>query len=720
MRRFLLIAACFAVAACSGNVFSAREFAEPGMKWRPIPLWFWNDDAVDGDIMEEQLEHMVNDDFYGGCAILPFGKGFQPGYLSEEYFDLYSKAVEKATALGARMSIYDEYGFPSGSMGAINGSGVQTFKNNHPDHTIKRLVKQEYTVSGPLNLIQAIPVEGKLMSLVAMNDSTKQVVSLGGCLEGNTLEWEVPAGTWTIMAFNCIKDRDPNVDYLSREAVELFIQDTHEQYYKRFGKAFGKTIVSTFFDEPTLYRANGQIWTGDFNEQFEKRYGFSPELLYPALWYDIGPGTAAARNLLFGLRSELYSEGFMGAIGSWAEKHRIIATGHQDQEEVANPTGVAGDLMKDGRNIQMPGIDKIGIRPGTEDYYKVVSSSAYNWDKSFVMSETYGAYGNIPVDSLYKIAVEQYSKGINHLIPHAVWYNDDKVVFKPELSWRNPLYNKELPAFNRFLSRLNYMLARPGRHVADIAVLYPIQTLYAGHHFDGPLGWYRGGVEIPGTDYPVISRLLTDEIGADFTYIHPEVMDDRCIIEDGRLVMKNRVNTERFNTIILPGVKTISKSNLELIERAWENGVAIVFTTQLPSESADLDGNDAEVRETVKKILAGCQDGRYAAFVEKPDAETLKQALAPVLTHADVRFEGSGRPFNYIHRVIKGKNIWYFANPGSEPVNHTVCLRTQLKHASLMDPRTGTAAKAELNDNTGSGISFFLKLNPGESVFLVE
>lgn len=76
MRRFLLIAACFAVAACSGNVFSAREFAEPGMKWRPIPLWFWNDDAVDGDIMEEQLEHMVNDDFYGGCAILPFGKGF--------------------------------------------------------------------------------------------------------------------------------------------------------------------------------------------------------------------------------------------------------------------------------------------------------------------------------------------------------------------------------------------------------------------------------------------------------------------------------------------------------------------------------------------------------------------------------------------------------------------------------------------------------------------
>ena len=720
MKRVLLAALCFTMAACSGSVYSSKEFAMPGMQWRPVPLWFWNDARIDADTLEQQLEHMISDDFYGGCAILPFGKGFQPDYLSEEYFELYSRAVQKAGALGAHMSVYDEYGFPSGSMGAINGSGIPTFKNNHPGHTIKRLVKEEYKVAGPSLFSQIISSEGRLMSLVAMNDSTKQIIGLRDHLIENTLGWEVPAGEWTIMAFNCITDGDPNVDYLSKEAVTLFIQDTHEQYFRRFGKDFGKTIVSTFFDEPTMYRANGQIWTENFNEEFEKRHAFSPELLYPALWYDIGPGTSAARNLLFGLRSELYSEGFMGTIGSWARKHGIMATGHQDQEEIANPTSVAGDLMKVGKHIQMPGIDKIGIRPGTEDYYKVVSSSAYNWDKSFVMSETYGAYGNIPMDSLYKIAVEQYAKGINHLIPHAVWYNDRKVIFKPELSWRNPLYNKELPEFNLFLARLNYILARPGRHVADIAVLYPIQTLYAGHFFDGPLGWYKGGVEVPGTDYPLISSLLTDEIGADFTYLHPEVLDDRCCVKDGRLVMKNKINTERFKAIILPGIKAISKSNLKIIERAWENGVAVIFTTQLPRESADIDGDNAEVCSTIEKILAGSHEGRYAAFVEIPEALSLEAALALVLEHADVRFEGPGRPFNYIHRVIKGKNVWYFANPGPETSVHVIRLDTGPKRARMMDPRTGSVKSVDFMERQGSGVTVNLKLAPAQSVFLVE
>ena len=234
----------------------------------------------------------------------------------------------------------------------------------------------------------------------------------------------------------------------------------------------------------------------------------------------------------------------------------------------------------------------------------MVSSSANNWDKAYVMSETYGAMGNIPMETLYQVAIEQYTKGINHLIPHAVWYNDANVTFLPELSWRNALYNKNLPRFNRFLSRLNYLLARPGQHVADVAMLYPIQTQYAGHHLDGAKGYYEGGVDVPGTDYPEVSRLLTDELGVDFTYLHPEVIDDRCRVAEGRLLMENEVNSERFSTLILPGVKTISTTNMKKIEQAWAAGVDIIFTTQKPSESADPKGNDE-----VQAIMARMQEG---------------------------------------------------------------------------------------------------------------
>ena len=102
--------------------------------------------------------------------------------------------------------------------------------------------------------------------------------------------------------FTCVDAGNTIMDYMSPEAADLYIGMTHDEYYKRFGDDFGATVTGTFFDEPTLYYANGRSWTPDFNQKFESRYGFSPALYYPALWYDIGAETAEARNYLFGFR----------------------------------------------------------------------------------------------------------------------------------------------------------------------------------------------------------------------------------------------------------------------------------------------------------------------------------------------------------------------------------------------------------------------------------
>lgn len=704
------------------EVFSTRDFSLPEMKWRPIPLWFWNNTTIVGDELEKQLEQMVKTDYYGGCAILPFGEGFRPGYLSDDYFTLYSRAIETARRLGAHMSIYDEYGFPSGSMGAINGSGVTTFKNNHPEHTVKRLDKTEFTASGGTTFFRKITLTGKLMSLVAWNKTSNEIVNLRQNLSpDNQLTWEVPGeGTWRVMAFQCVTDGDPNVDYLSSEAVSLFIKDTHEAYYSHFPESFGQTVVSTFFDEPTMYRAQGRMWTNDFNEKFEAQYGFSPETLYPALWYNIGSATAGARNLLFGMHTELYARGFMGTIGSWAEEHGILATGHQDQEEIANPTSVAGDLMKVGKYMSMPGIDKIGGGRPTENFYKVVSSSANNWDKDYVMSETYGAMGNIPFETMYQVAIDQYTKGINHLIPHAVWYNDKNVTFLPELSWRNSLYKAGLPRFNRFLSRLNYILARPGRHVADVAVLYPIETLYAGHYLDGPKGYYEGGVEVPGTDYPVVSHLLTDELGVDFTYLHPEVLNERCSVEEGRLVLNNKMNREAFSTLILPGVKTISLHNMKMIEAAWRAGMTIIFTTQKPSVCADLNGDNEEIRKIVEAMLAGDENCGKAFFVAQPSAVNLRKVLQQSPVPADLTFSKVAQPFNYIHKIIQGYDVYLIGNIDASATTNTISLRSPLQHAMLLNPHTGECAEAQLTEGEDGRQLLELSLRPNQCMFLVD
>ena len=696
-------------------LYSMEEFESPAMKWRPIPLWFWNDARVTEQDMEYQLRSMIEKDLYGGCAILPFGPGFGPEYLSEEYFRLYGKAISLAESYGARMSLYDEYGFPSGSMGAKHGDGKARFAEKHPGMTLKRLDKDEYHCApGDTVRIDLSEARGRIMAVTAYDRRSGEVTDLRDCIHERVLSWASADTAETVMVFRCVTDSDPNVDYLSAEAVSCFVQDTHGAYFERFPEAFGNVIESTFFDEPTMYRCSGRVWTDNFNEKFIERYGFEPDCLYPALWYDIGEGTTLARCRMYSLRSQLYAEGFMKTIGDWSRAHGIESTGHQDQEEILNTTSLSGDLMLCGKYMTTPGIDKIGGDRPAENFYKVVSSSARNWDHPYVMSETFGAMGNIPVDSLYLTAVEQYTKGITDLICHAVWYDDSNVTFPPELSWRNPLYRDSLPAFNTFLARLRYVLARPGRHVADVAVLYPVQTQYAGHYMDGPLGRFAGGVAVEGSDYDRLSAILTDSLGIDFTYIHPEVLNGRCsVVNGGRIVLDNDIDRESYSVIILPAVRVIDIDNLRKIDKAARRGAKVIFTTLLPEQSATDEATDAEVADKVESML---RSGR-ASYLPELSPATISGALDGFVP--DVSFDGPG-VFNNIHKVIGGRDVYYLGNIGGDSLTLTVSLRGAFKSLCALDPRTG--ARTALRSGCHRGRTVFeLTLEPSHSrIILAE
>jgi len=578
------------------------DFVKPPLKFRSRPLWFWNNTAVTAAGVEEQLQGARDQSGYGGLAPLPFGPKFTPKYLSDEYFDLYGAAVKKARELGMFVTIYDEYGFPSGSCGANMGDGIPRFKNKYPDATLRRLDKQEDAVTGPADYTKALPA-GKLMSLVAMNTATRERVDLTDKVAAGSISWSVPAGSWKIMTFVCVPDGDPNVDYLEPERCAKFVDMVYQPYFDRFGKDFGATIGGAFYDEPTLYRAQGRTWTERFNEKFQAAHGFSPTAYYPALWYDIGPETQAARNYLFGCRAELYAGGYVKTVQDWCTAHGGISLlGHQDQENVKNPVGVSGDLMKSYKYQNVPGIDKIGWDNDPEAYYKIVSSVTYNWDKAQSMTETYGAMGNLSWDRLYSIVMEQYAKGINTFVPHGVWYNLDNITYLPELSYRNPRYAEGLPAYNTYIGRLNVLLQDRGRHVADIAVIYPMATLQAGFHFDGPLSPYSGGVNVPEADYIYLGELLSTKVCRDFTFLHPEVLDERCAVQGDTLRLNNKINHEDYKVVILPGHRTIRWSNLRKLKEYYDKGGKVIATGQLPSKSAEF-GHDADVVATIKAMF---------------------------------------------------------------------------------------------------------------------
>lgn len=730
MRTFRLSLLClfFCVTAVAQE---PSEFKTPPTKFRPDPLWFWNNTDITKEGIDAQMPGFLEKCGYGGLAILPFGPNLTPKYLTEEYFERYKYAVEKAAELGLTLSLYDEYGFPSGSGGAINADGVPRFRNRFPNLTMKRLDKIEEETRGGATYVSPVSKTGQLMAAVAMNADTKERIDLSGNITEETIVWKVPEGNWKIMQFVCVADDDPNMDYLSEEAAKAYISMTHEAYYKRMPEFFGTTITSTFFDEPTLYRAQARCWTPTFNETYIKKYGSSPALYYPALWYDIGPETQAARNALFGLRAELYAAAYPKAVSEWSKAHGIVATGHQDNEEIENPVGTSADLMKCFKYQDVPGIDKIGGDRPAEKFYKIVSSAAYNWDHSLVMSETYGAMGNIPWDTLYNVAMDQYSKGINMLIPHAVWFNDRDVTFEPELSHRNRLYNQGLYEFNTFLARLNMLLRNDDRFVTDVAMLYPIETMQGEHYFDGPLGAYAGGVKIPDMDYVQISQRLTNELGCDFQFLHPEVLQDACRVDKNGLTLANTKQYNTFRTLIVPSSKTISVANLAKILTFFEAGGQVIFTTQLPVKSTEPNA-DAQVVALMDKLLPEKlrssgephtnPAGGRVVFLAKPGADALRNALARPSETFDVEFPEGIVPMRYIHKERAGKDIYYFANLNGKAFDSAVALRGK-KRYELWNPHTGevTALQPEYAKKGKDRVSLVrLRVEPSQSVFLVE
>jgi hypothetical protein len=702
------------------------EFAEPPLSFKTRPLWFWNG-ALTRQGIEEQMQRSRDESGYYGFGILPT-PAMTPAYATKEFLDRYEDAVNKAAALGMKMCLYDEFWFPSGSAGGLLAA-------KHPEATAKRLDLVEESVSGPAAYKKKIP-PGALMGVVAMNAATQERIDITRHVEAGSLAWSVPAGSWKVMIFVCVRDGWDHVDYLSPEAVKRFIELTYERFYQRLGKHFGTTIDSAFYDEPTIYAVQGgRMWTESFNARFQAKHAFSPVPYYPALWYDIGPETEAARNALFGFRAELFSTGFAKTINDWCRAHKIRLTGHVDQEEIVNPTGICGDLIKTFKHQDIPGIDQIFQYGRASKAYKVVSSAAYNYDRPLVMTETYGAMEKLDPKGLYREAMDQYAKGINLMVPHAVWYDAARITFPPELSYRHPVWGPELPAYNKYMGRLNLLL-QSGRHVADIGVLYPIATLQAGYHF-GPGNPYLGGPIPEEADYMDLGEVLSLGVRRDFTFLHPEVLDEQCAVRGNSLLLENAENRETYRVLIVPGSKTIAVHSLAKIREFYEAGGQVIATTRLPSKAAE-SGSDAKVQETIRAIFGvdprqppapaknSNPRGGKAIFVPRPTEDAIRRALDEVLPVYDVQFGDvpklNGGNLSYIHKVREGKNVYFFGNSSDTAVDTRVRLRGK-PALEVWDPHAGTITAADSSCVTERGQDVTrvrLALPAVRSLFLVD
>ncbi|HYW45723.1 MAG TPA: glycosyl hydrolase [Bryobacteraceae bacterium] len=721
------------LAALPAGLFAQAEFdpaifKNPPARYRGHAMWNFNLGTLNENAVLSGIQEMAKLN-YGGFFIEAGGRpqGAQGvTYLSDEYFRFYKIALEEAKRLGLEVVLYDDYAFPTGTVG-----GQLAVK--YPQHMAKSLNMSEKDVAGPARAEVEIP-KGIYIGAVMMNRDTFQLVDVSAGRNGDRVVCQAPAGNWKVMVFYLVEGRSRVVDYLDEEAMKAFMSMTYEKYQQNFGTYFGNLIKETFYDEPSMHHAD-RMWTPTFNATFQKRYGYSPMKYYPALWYDIGPDTAAARNALFGYRAQLFAGNFIKRLDDWCAAHHLQFGGHLDQEEPLNPTPLNGDLLKVFEHQTLPTVDDIWWWGRSNPSYKIVTSAAFNFDHPIARAETYAAYRVLDEKIAYSVAMDQYAMGINSQVPART--------MQPKRA-----------ELNDYVGRLSYLLQH-GRHVADVAVLYPIAALRTAYRHVGgvqfPLAegeqapdimetaYAREGGFAGDADYQDVGEALYRGMRVDFTYLHPEVLVEKCTIDARKLILNNRENREEYSVLILPSGDTLSAAAAAKIKEFYDKGGMVIATGLLPSRSAEF-GKDKEVRQAMTEVFGASPDaplkadvrraqdrqnfyvfwyyvkknkaGGQAIFLPNTHPWLLDFALKQSLPLRDVdiqepmgmlrrgpEYDGA---LTYIHKVKNGRDIYFFANSTARAIDTKVVLRGR-KTLRIWNPHTGGQEAAESTQGEANG-----------------
>lgn len=708
------------VSCSSGNEALKERFATPPNAYRPMPFWHINGRMTKAGI-EKEIGDTKSLSGFGGVTVLPVSAGMQwgsenwcpgtePEYLSEEYFERYGDILRFSEQQGTQVILYDDIDFPSGSAGG-------RLQREYPEYTRKYLVKEELPVRGGAAVHYGRRDTASVLTAVsALNVETREVLDLQAFMRGDTLEWKAPQGDWLVLFFGCGHNPEAVhgtlVDYMQPEAVEKLLEMTYGEYDKRFARYFGNVITKTFFDDVGfVYQEH--TWTPAITELFREKYGKNPALYYPALYYDIGPETGAARVAFFDLRSELMAEGYVKQVSEWSRQRKMSSMGHPPENYSPNSVVVHGDILKFYRHVDIPLLDAIFAYGRGVHGFKQVSSAADLGDKPVVGAELCGAF---PADmdslTLYRVALEAMARGVNFIVPHGMWYDThaDKVRIPPLIAPENPLLRDALPHYSDCVAR-SCVVLQGGLRVSDIALLWPIAAIQAETYIDRDL---RSGLPVANwlpehVNHHLLSDVLTNRVRRDFTFVHPEDLCNGKITPSGAELRLNNVeNSQRYKVLLMPGGEVVSAAALEAIKRYYDGGGKVIATASLPLRSAEF-GKDGEVRRIVADMFGFdskggvCPDtlitnasGGQAAFLRLPDERSLTDLFARMGLLPDVAFDGvSVCPgqvgyLNYIHKRKEGLDFYYLTNTTDGAIDATVRLRGNLRDMECWNPHTGS------------------------------
>lgn len=649
-----------------------RQFKNPSKEFSPIAFWFWYGD-LKPEKLKRQIEEMVDKGVYH--AFMHARAYLKTPYLEQGWWNAIAACVGKGEEIGFFPWLYDEYAWPSGTAGStfeysfqkpsrVLAEGQQNTAKSLSSHVLNSGEKPE---GNPL-AVYALRGSGDSLEIIPLKNT-------GDALDG-----------WRVEVFYR-KIVDGQVDYLNPKAIRSFLNYTHEEYWKRFGKYFGSRIPGIFFDE--IYMAAHPLpWTDAFPREFEKRRGYDLMQELPRLTEDGGRRGRQVRQDYFRTAAELYEEAFFKQISDWCEKHNLKLTGHTEEGLLWHPCR-QGNYFATMRHLQIPGADNHDYRyrfPRKITYCepKYAVSVARLFGKKRCMSEAMGGAG-------WGCSLEQFKRGINVLgamgismfTLHGFYYEcrtqGEQGDWPASFFYQNP-YWKYFKRFSQYVSRVCYMNTI-GKPVVDVGLYYPIEIIQAETVNGLP---NENARSLDKGFHAVLNGLIEHQIDVDMIDAENLMRADlrgRCVC----------AGEEKFRALVFPAMDGIPDKLMERIFKFREAGVTVLFY----------------------RVGAGLeQSGKIAV-----EASVLWAELRRRMTVDTAVVAGSTSDLYVSHRRIGGMDFYFVVNGCSKPRSVTLRFRCSGRPCGL-DPETGEKLALDCCTSNG-GTEVRLDLQEDQACYLL-
>ena len=593
----------------------ASTLKNPGKTFRGAPFWAWNAKLSPAELRRQIriMKQMGLGGFFMHSRV-----GLNTEYLGKDWFACVKACADEAKKLGMDAWLYDEDRWPSGAAG---GKVTKVF----PDYRIRKLVMKDCTDGVDIETDGA-PVT---LAWFAVSGKTNQdEIASYRRLAGP----DAPrAGGETLLRFydradapNCWYNDGTYLDTLSAEAVDKFIEITHEAYLAKCGGDFGKTIPGIFTDEPNY--GGLRPWTRSFADAFRARHGYDVQDHLPELFFKVGGEPFSKVRLDFtDTATQLFVDAFGKRIGDWCGRNGLEYTGHLLAEDnLASQTDVVGEAMRFYEHMQAPGIDLLTEHLSIYRTAKQCTSMAHQFGRRRRLSETYGCTGwDFPLEGHKALGDWQMALGVNLRCQHLAWYSMEAAAKRdyPASIFRQSPWHGVYGAAEDYFARIGEVLFAEGfEEVRDLLVLHPIESAWG-------VKVARDAAPTREVDHPFLA-LSSALLGAnlDFDYGSEDVMSRHARVKGGKLVVAKAA----YKAVVVPEMLTIRASTLKLLADFAAAGGTVCTVGQPP---ARVDGVVSKAAAKAFKAFTPCSVADAAAAVA-PVARRVSIAQDGVETEA--------------------------------------------------------------------------------------